>query len=79
MKICSKPNRFPVKWLCTAGFRAKKLISVVGLKVLQKNGESQKYWKNSRNLLHSVPDRGGALKIEVWSALKSNRTFLLRI
>ena len=41
MKICSKPNHFPVKWLCTAGFRAKKLISVVGLKVLQKNGESQ--------------------------------------
>ena len=24
MKICSKPNHFPVKWLCTAGFRAKK-------------------------------------------------------
>ena len=67
MKICSKPNRFPVKWLCTAGFRAKKLIFVVGLKVLQNNWETQiilhlgyKCWKNSRNLLHSVPDRGGA-------------------
>ena len=41
MKICSKPNHFPVKWLCTAGFRAKKLIFVVGFKVVQKNGESQ--------------------------------------
>ena len=36
MNICSKPNRFPVKWLCTAGFRAKKLIFVVDLKVLPK-------------------------------------------
>ena len=41
MKICSKLKHFPVKLICTAGFRAKKLIFVVGLKVLQKNGESQ--------------------------------------
>ena len=41
MKICSKPNCFAVKWLCTAGFRAKKSIFAVGLKVLQNNGEPQ--------------------------------------
>ena len=50
MKICSKPNHFPVKWLCTAGFRAKKLIFVVGLKVLQKMGNPKLFYIWGKNV-----------------------------
>ena len=50
MKICSKHNHFPVKWLCTAGFMAKKLVSVVGLKVPQKMGNPNFFYIWGKNV-----------------------------